>query len=97
MKLSEDMVVVRKHYDSGSFEIRFEKRRNHVCISVKTEDDPGPGRVRATLLRDKREVASHLIDGSTCQFEEIPFSDYTLQFKKDGEDIGEYPFELREK
>lgn len=96
-KLSEDMVVVRKRYASGSFEIQFEKRRNHVCISVKTEEHPGPGRVRATLLRENREVASHLIDGSTCQFDEIPFSDYTLQFKKNGEYIGEYQFDLREK
>ncbi len=96
--VSEDVVVVKKTFKEGAFEICFENRSGQASISVKAED-PGASleKTRVTLLRDQRELASHLLDRLTCRFDRVPLAEYRLQFKKNGELIGEYRFDLVEK
>ncbi len=96
--VGDDLVLIRKTFTDLDVEIEIEKigkSRAHIRVDLpKEESFSGP--VRVTIFQKERETASSLLSHTAVVFENIPFGTYVLVFSRNGEKIGEYPFEIRE-
>jgi hypothetical protein len=100
MVVSEDLVLIRRHFKDIETEIEIEKAgegKAHIRAKL-IGDIHDNGGVRVTLKRGEREVSSCLPDSrGRVLFEDIPFDHYSLHFLKDSTTLGIYPFEIKEK
>jgi hypothetical protein len=86
----------RKNFKGLETDIQIEKiGANYAQIRIIIDKSNKNPKVRATLLRQEREVASYLLEDNFALFENIPFSHYKLRFTRDGEAIGEYRFQIK--
>ena len=99
MILSKDYITVKKSFDNFEIQIEFEKKnQDKSLIRLKLIcDEKSIKKVRATLIRDEREICSFLLSNNKPSiFEDISFGHYILVFTKDSKKVGEYPFQLKE-
>ena len=96
--IEEDHLCIKKSFQDFEVEIEFEKQtQEQSLIKVRLVKNNMPTKpIRATLMRNKREVSSCLINDSSALFEDIPFGHYVLIFTQKGNQIGDYPFEIKE-
>ena len=96
--VAEDLILLKKSFSDLDVEIEIEKTdQDKASILVKLSRDGLPAKLlRVTLFKNGREVSSCLFTAVTALFEDIAFGHYTLVFSRDGESIGEYPFEIKE-
>lgn len=96
--VAEDLILLKKSFSDLDVEIEIEKiDQDKASILIKLSRDGLPAKpVRVTLFKNGREVSSYLFTGVTALFEDIAFGHYTLVFSRDGESVGEYPFEIKE-
>jgi hypothetical protein len=96
--IAEDLILLNKSFSDLDAEIEIEKiGQDRASILVKLSRDDLPEKpIRVTLFRNGREVTSYLFTGSAVLFEGIPFGRYALIFTRDGLEVGEYPFEIKE-
>lgn len=96
--ISDDLILLNKSFSDLAVEIEIEKLdQQRASILVKLSKDYLPAKpIRVTLFRDGREISSYLFTGFTALFEDISFGHYTLVFSRDGQRVGEYPFEIKE-
>ncbi len=93
-----DLVLIRKTFTDLEVEIEIEKigkSRAHIRVDLSKEGNLSKP-VRVTLFQKEREMASSLLSHTAVLFENIPFGTYVLVFSRNGEKLGEYPFEIRE-
>jgi len=97
--MSIDRFHVRKAFKEIATEIEIEKTGNSsAAIRVTLINDfKNAKNIRVTLLNNtSREISSYLLSGGFVVFNDIPFGRYRLEFMKNGEKIGTYPFETKE-
>ena len=96
--IADDLILLKKSFSDLDVEIEIEKiDQQKASILVKLSKDDLPAKpIRVTLFKNGREISSYLFTGLTALFEDIPFGHYTLVFSRDGQRVGEYPFEIKE-
>lgn len=96
--VSEDLVFLRVPIGQIETEIEIEKTAlGKALIRVRLHEAIKPAkRMRVTLKRGEREMASDLLDRDYVLFEDIPFGRYSLSLAGNGEQLGVYRFEIRE-
>ncbi|MGA1824082.1 MAG: anti-sigma factor family protein [bacterium] len=95
--ITEDHKCIKKSFDTLEAKIEFEKKgEDRTLIRIMIPDkDRAAQPIRVTLVENEREVSSYLIDEAAALFEDIPNGHYTLIFIREGNTIGEYPFEIK--
>jgi Putative zinc-finger len=95
---SEDRVCVRVPFKEIDTEIEIEKAGvGTATIRVRLlETSTFVRALRATLKQGEREITSHLVEGSSVLFEDIPFGHYGVSLTEDGKILGTYLFEIKE-
>jgi hypothetical protein len=98
--LTNDLFSVRKSYRDLKMEIGIEKTsRNtaHVRLHIIKGAHPKvPTRVSLYRNYHEREIASFLFEDAPVIIENIPFGHYSLVFSRNGSEIGNYRFFLKE-
>jgi len=96
--IDENLILLKKSFVELDIKIEIDKiMPGKVSIKVLLADDVDAGKpVRATLLKNGREVSSYLMKSSKALFENIPFGHYTLVISIDGAEKGRYSFEIKE-
>jgi hypothetical protein len=96
--LAGDLILLRKSFSDFEVHIEIEKTSDgRAFILVRVPDlDESENPIRATLLKNGREMSSLLCVGQAATFEEVPFGRYTLVFSRDGVKVGEYAFIIKE-
>lgn len=98
-RLAKDLIQLKKQFRDFDAEIEIEKigeGKAHIRVNFLSGTGDEEKRVRVTLTRGRREVASHLLTRSRVLFENTPFGRYGLVFSRDGVELGEYHFEITE-
>ncbi len=92
----DNFIIVRKTYSDLDLEIEFKKyREDRATIRIDLLQGYDLSKApRVTLFKNKREMASSLLSNTAVMFEDIPYGIYVLVFSRNGEKIGEYPFEI---
>ena len=95
---TEDRVCVRVPFREIETEIEVEKARvGTAIIRLRLlEASTFERALRVTLKQGEREVTSHLLEGSSVVFEDIPFGHYGVSLTEDGKILGTYLFEIKE-
>jgi hypothetical protein len=92
-----DHVQLHKTFKEFEAEIDIEKTgEGKVQIRVLIPGGKAGAATRITLVRNEREVASFAVNGEPVLFEDIAYGGYVLNFSRQGETIGSYPFSIRE-
>jgi hypothetical protein len=96
--LAGDMILLRKSFADFEVYIEIEKTSEDLAsIVVRLPDaDESGDPIRATLMKDGREMSSFLCAGQPATFEEVHFGRYTLVFSRGGMRVGEYTFIIKE-
>jgi hypothetical protein len=98
--LTEDFCFVRKSYRDLKLEIGIEKtsqKTAHVRVNIIKGAHPKlPTRVSLYRNNHEREIASFLLDDAPVLFENVPNGHYTLEFSRNGSEMGHYRFYLKE-
>jgi hypothetical protein len=94
----KDLVLLKKTFEDVETEIEIEKvGENKALIRVRLLlADFTSQKVRVTLKKNDREIASHLAEEAYVLFEDIPFGHYSLTFARDGLTLWTYFFEIKE-
>jgi len=97
-KVAKDLVLLKKTFEDVESEIEIEKvGENKALIRVRLLlADLTSQKIRVTLKKGDREIASHLAEEAYVLFEDIPFGHYSLTFARDGLTLGTYLFEIKE-
>jgi hypothetical protein len=97
-KVAKDLVLLKKTFEDVESEIEIEKMgENKALIRVRLLlADLTSQKIRVTLKKGDREIASHLAEEAYVLFEDIPFGHYSLTFARDGLTLGTYLFEIKE-
>lgn len=97
-KVPKDLVILQKTFEDVETEIEIEKvGENKALIRVRLLlADLTSQKIRVTLKKGDREIASHLADEAYVLFEDIPFGHYSLTLARDGLTRGTYLFEIKE-
>lgn len=97
-KVAKDLVLLKKTFEDVESEIEIEKvGENKALIRVRLLlADLTSQKIRVTLKKGDREIASHLAEEAYVLFEDIPFGHYSLIFARDGLTLGTYLFEIKE-
>jgi hypothetical protein len=97
-KMAKDLVLLKKTFEDVESEIEIEKvGENKALIRVRLLlADLTSQKIRVTLKKGDREIASHLAEEAYVLFEDIPFGHYSLAFARDGLTLGTYLFEIKE-
>ncbi len=97
-KVAKDLVILKKAFEDVESEIEIEKvGENKALIRVRLPlDDLTRQKIRVTLKKGDREIASHLAGEAYVLFEDIPFGHYSLTFTRDGLTLGTCLFEIKE-
>jgi hypothetical protein len=97
-KVAKDLVLLKKTFEDVETEIEIEKvGENKALIRVRLLlADLTSQKIRVTLKKGDREIASHLAEEAYVLFEDIPFGHYSLTFARDGLTLGTYLFEIKE-
>jgi len=97
-KMAKDLVLLKKTFEDVESEIEIEKvGENKALIRVRLLlADLTSQKIRVTLKKGDREIASHLAEEAYVLFEDIPFGHYSLTFARDGLTLGTYLFEIKE-
>ena len=97
-KVPKDLVLLKKTFEDVETEIEIEKvGENKALIRVRLLlADFTSQKVRVTLKKNDREIASHLAEEAYVLFEDIPFGHYSLTFDRDGLTLWTYLFEIKE-
>ena len=97
-KVAKDLVLLKKTFEDVESEIEIEKMgENKALIRVRLLlADLTSQKIRVTLKKGDREIASHLAEEAYVLFEDIPFGHYILTFARDGLTLGTYLFEIKE-
>ncbi|UCG12412.1 MAG: zf-HC2 domain-containing protein [Deltaproteobacteria bacterium] len=93
---AEDLVRVTVSFKEINTEIEIEKAgEGKAHIRVKPDLPAGyPERMRVTLKKGDREIASYPLEGDQVFFEDIPFDHYSISLAGNGEQLGTYLFEI---
>jgi len=96
--LAGDLILLRKSFSDFEAHIEIEKTsEDQASIFIRLpEVDETRNPIRATLLKNGREMSSFLCAGQPAAFEGVPFGRYTLVFSRNGMKVGEYAFILKE-
>ena len=94
----KDLIHLKKAFKEIEAEIEIEKTgKNKTLIRIKLLKDLRPDKkIRITLKKGEREISSHLLVEEYVLLEYIPFGHYSLTFKRDGEKLGTYSFNIKE-
>ena len=97
--VSDDLILIKKSFPDLNAEIEIEKVEHdkaRIWVKVpKEKEQKNP--LRVSLLKNGRELSSYLVNDSGVFFEDLPFSHYVLLFTRNGLEVGEYSFEIKEK
>ena len=96
--LAGDLILLRKSFSDFEAHIEIEKTSEaqaSIVIRLPEVDETG-NPIRATLLKNGREMSSSLCAGQPAAFEGVHFGRYTLVFSRNGMKVGEYAFILKE-
>lgn len=96
--IDDNLILLKKSFVELDIEIEMDKiMPGKVSIKVMLANDFEDIKpVRATLIKNGREVSSYLVRGTKALFENIPFGHYTLVISIDGAEKGKYSFEIKE-
>jgi hypothetical protein len=96
--LAGDLILLRKSFSDFEAHIEIENTSEDLAsIVVRLPDVDETGNpIRATLLKNDREMSSFLCVGQPAIFEGVHFGRYTLVFSRNGMKVGEYAFILKE-
>jgi hypothetical protein len=96
--LAGDIILLRKSFSDFEVYIEIEKTGEDLAsIVVRLPDaDEFGDPIRATLMKDGREMSSFLCAGQPAIFEGVRFGRYTLVFSRNGMRVGEYAFIIKE-
>ena len=95
--ISKDCICLKKTFKEIDTEIEIEKTgKNKSRIRVRMPDaNRHKSKIRVALKKGEREMSSHLLI-EDCLFEEISFGHYSLAFSRDGKELGNCLFEIKE-
>ena len=98
-RISQDLIHLNISFQEIETIIEIEKIRDNT-VNIRVELSGGlekEKKIRVTLRREKRELSSYLLDHKKpVIFNDIPFGQYAMAFTRNGEEIGIYPFEIKE-
>jgi hypothetical protein len=96
--VANDLIQIIKNFPGLEIHIEIEKiGPQKACIKVlSSKDERQTEPVRVTLFENGRELSSYLLEKSVAIFDDIAFGHYNLVFSKNGKQIGDYPFEIKE-
>jgi hypothetical protein len=97
-RVEESRIVIPKKIGDLHVEIEITKKAGDLCdirIAASPADQP-LRRLRATLQRDERDIASELVLHEAVVFEEIPLGRYRLYLYHKDVSLGHYAFEITE-
>ena len=96
--IDENLILLKKSFVELDIEIEMDKvMSGKVSIKVMLANDFEAGKpVRATMLKNGREVSSYLMKSTKALFENMHFGHYTLVLSINGAEKGRYSFEIKE-
>ena len=97
-KIIKNLVVIRVSFNDIDSEVEFKKTgKTKTRIRIKLlEVKKYEKRIRITLKKIEREIASSLLDWDYVSFENIPFGHYSISLNDNNIKFGEYFFEIKE-
>ena len=96
--IDADLIALKASFAEFEFKIEVDRIRSeivnlNVILLQPLETVKG---VRATLIKNTREIVSCLFQDHKALFEDIPFGRYTLVVTYNGAEKGRYSFEIKE-
>ncbi|MCP4353886.1 MAG: zf-HC2 domain-containing protein [Desulfobacterales bacterium] len=76
--------------------IDYEKPGEKALVRISLDNNTAENRdIRATLVKDDRELCSELLNEQFLIFDELPPGSYNIIFARHGLEIGTYPFDIQ--